>query len=359
MSLSKAMTVDPGFEPRGAVTLSIDPALQNYTMDRRAEFVTRLREAASALPMVTVASVASRVPLSGRIPGTDVMAEGTQTEASATFSSVAPHYFEAMRIDLVRGRDFTASDVSGAPAVAIVNQALARRLWPNADAIGKRFRADGRTQPWREVVGVARDGKYVSLTETPRGAFYLPMAQHPASPVTLVVRTAGDTGELMRGLAGIMRGLDGDMPIFGVQTLEDNIRQVVDRQRAAASLLGVFGTIAVLLAAVGIYGVAAHTVSLRIREIGIRMALGARAASVLWMFVRETLKVTLIGVVLGLTLSAAASQALTAFLFDLRPTDAMTFGAAATIVSLVAVMASYVPARRAARVNPLRALRQD
>jgi predicted permease len=308
---------------------------------------------------VTAASVTSRVPLSGRSMGTDVMAEVTQTEASATFSSLAPHYFEAMRIDLVRGRDFTAADVSGAPAVAIVNQTLARRLWPNADAIGKRLRAEGRNQPWREVVGVARDGKYVSLTEPPRGAFYLPMAQHPASPVTLVVRTAGDAGELMRGLTGIVQGLDRDMPIFGIQTLEATTRQVVDRQRAAASLLGVFGTIAVLLAAVGIYGVAAHTVSLRIREIGIRMALGARAANVLWMFVRETVKITVIGVVLGLTLSAAASQALTAFLFDLRPTDAVTFGAAATIVSLVATVASYVPARRAARVDPLRALRQD
>lgn len=358
-SMSKALDVDPGFETAGAATLSVDPALQGYTPERRDVFVRQLLAAASELPGVTAATVTSIVPLSGRLMGTDVVADDSTNRSSAAFSSIAPRYFAAMGIDLVRGRDFSPADRAGSPPVVIVNETLARRLWPDADAIGKRMRVDDRNEPWREVVGIARDGKYGELLERPRGAMYLPVAQEPASPLTLVARTSGDTGELMRGLTAAAQRLDGDMPLFRGQMLEDMIRQVVDKQRAAASLIGVFGTIALVLAAIGIYGVASHAVSLRTREIGIRMSLGARAADVLRMFVRETLTLAAIGVGLGLALSAAASQLLTGFLYGLSPTDAMTFAAAAAVICAVAVSASYLPARRAARVDPLRALRHD
>jgi len=166
-------------------------------------------------------------------------------------------------------------------------------------------------------------------------------------------------GHCVKTVTAAAQRLDGDMPLFRGQLLEDTIRQVVDKQRAAASLIGVFGAIALVLAAIGIYGVASHAVSLRTREIGIRMSLGARAADVLRMFVRETFTLAVIGVALGLALSAAASQLLTGFLFGLSPTDAMTFVAAAAVICVVAVSASYLPARRAARVDPLRALRHD
>ena len=358
-SLSKAINVDPGFEARGAATISFDPALQGYTREREVRFVQQLLEGASALPGVTAASVTSSVPLSGRMMGTDVVAEGGTTRASATFSSVAPHYFDAMQIGLVRGRDFSSADAGGAPPVVIINEELARRLWPGGDAIGKRLRVEDRGEPWREVVAIARDGKYASLTERSRAAFYMPVAQQPASPLTLVARTAGDPRELMRALTATAQELDRDMPLFRVQLLEDNIRQVVDKQRAVASLLGVFGAITLFLAAIGIYGVAAHAVSLRTREIGIRMSLGARAADVLWMFVRETLTLAIIGVAIGLAMSAVGSQVLTSFLFGLRSTDGLTFAAAATLLCLVAMAASYVPARRATRVNPVQALRHD
>jgi putative ABC transport system permease protein len=160
-------------------------------------------------------------------------------------------------------------------------------------------------------------------------------------------------------MTAVAQKLDGDMPLFRVERLEDTIRQVVDKQRAAAALLGVFGALTLLLAAIGIYGVASHAVSLRTREIGIRMSLGARAADVLRMFVRETLTLAIIGVGIGLVTSAAVSQLLASFLFGLGATDAMTFVTAAAVIVLVAVMASYLPARRAARVDPLRALRHD
>ena len=358
-SMSKALDVDPGFEPAGAATLSVDPALQGYTPERQDVFVRELLAAASDLPGVTAATVTSVVPLSGRLTGTDVVADDSTNRSSAAFSSIAPRYFAAMGIDLVRGRDFGPADRAGAPPVVIVNGTLARRLWPDGDAIGKRLRPDERGEPWREVIGIARDGKYGELLERPRGAMYLPVAQNPASPLTLVARTSGDVRELMPGLTGAAQRLDGDMPLFRGRTLEDTIRQVVDKQRAAASLIGVFGAIALLLAAIGIYGVASHAVSLRTREIGIRMSLGARAADVLRMFVRETFTLAVIGVSLGLALSAAASQLLTGFLFGLSPTDAMTFAGAAAVICAVAVAASYLPARRAARVDPLGALRHD
>jgi len=189
--------------------------------------------------------------------------------------------------------------------------------------------------------------------------FYMPLAQQSESPLTLVARTAGDTGELTRGMVAVAQTLDRDMPLYRVVTLEGTIRQVVDKQRAAASLLGVFGAITLLLAAIGIYGVASHAISLRTREIGIRMSLGARRADVLGMFVREMLTLAVIGVGIGLVVSAAASRLFASFLFGLAATDAMTFAGAAAVIGLVALMASYVPARRATRVDPLRALRHD
>jgi putative ABC transport system permease protein len=316
-------------------------------------------DATSTLPGVSAASITSMVPLSGRMMGTDAVAEGTTNSSSATFASIAPRYFTAMGIDLVRGRDFTTADVAGAPPVVIINETLARRLWPDGDALGKRMRPDDSSEPWREVIAIARDGKYAELTERPRGMMYLPLAQNPQSPLTLVARTGGDVGELMRGMGAVVQTLDRDMPLFRVETLEGTIRQVVDKQRAAASLLGVFGAITLLLAAIGIYGVASHAVSLRTREIGIRMSLGARAADVLRMFVREMLTLAAIGVVIGIGMSAAVSQLLASFLFGLGATDAMTIASAAAVIGLVAVMASYVPARRAARLDPLKAIRHD
>jgi ABC-type antimicrobial peptide transport system permease subunit len=220
-------------------------------------------------------------------------------------------------------------------------------------------RVDDSKEPWREVVGVARDGKYLFLTESPRGAYYLPIRQHPSSAVSLVVRTTGDTHVALSSLMDLARDLDRDLPLFKAQTLDERIRQTVNLQRAAASLFGVLGGLTLVLAAIGIYGVAAHSVSLRTREVGIRMSLGARASDVFRMFVRESLSLSLIGVAIGLAISTAASKLLTTFLFGLTPTDAMTFVGGSTILCLVGVIASYLPAHRAAGVDPLVALRHD
>src|SRR5258708_16238110 len=166
-----------------------------------------------------------------------------------------------MRVPLVRGRDFAATDAAGAPPVAIVNEALARRLWPALDPIGKRVRVADSTEPWRDVIGVVRDTKHASLTEPSRGAYYAPVDPQADSPLSLVVRTSGDSAEVLSSIADIARGIDRDLPLFEMQTLEYSVRQTLNLHRAAASLMGVFGGLTLLLAAIGVYGIATHSSS--------------------------------------------------------------------------------------------------
>lgn len=358
-SLSKAMRVDLGFEPRGVVTVSFAPDLQGYTVARRNAFLAQLLERASAIPGATSAAVTGSLPLSGRTQGGQVVTESAAAPAHVTVASASPRFFETLRVPLVRGRDFSTADTADAALVAIVNETLVRRLWPDGDPIGQRLRGAGATEPWRDVIGVVRDAKSAELTESPRGAYYVPVAQHVDSPLSLVVRTAGDPAAALASITEIVRGLDRDLPLFQAQTLEEGVRQSVTLQRASASLFGVFGGLALLLAAIGVYGVAAHSVSLRTREVGIRMSLGAGRTDVLRMFVRESVSLSLIGVAIGLGISAAASKLLTSFLFGLRATDTMTFAGAAAILCLVTVGSSYLPARRAASIDPIVALRAE
>jgi putative ABC transport system permease protein len=358
-SLTKAMRVDPGFEPRGAVTVSFDPDLQGYTPSRRDALIADLVERASSLPGAVSAALASSLPLSGETNGADVISESTTSPVSVMVASVSPKYFETMRLPLVRGRDFSAADKGDTPRVVIVSEALARRLWPGGDPIGQRLREADPSQPWREVVGVVRDAKYTRLTEEARGAYYAPLWQRAASPLSLVVRTSGDSPAVLSMLTDIAHSLDRNLPLFHAQTLEDSIHRTVNLQRAAASLLGVFGALALILASIGVYGVVAHSVSMRTREVGIRMSLGARAADVFRLFVRESLSLAFIGVALGLGISAATSRLLTSFLFGLTATDGITFIGGSIVLCLVTVVATFLPAHRAAHVDPLVALRHD
>ncbi|HYT73149.1 MAG TPA: ABC transporter permease [Vicinamibacterales bacterium] len=358
-SLSKAMHVDPGFEARGLVTVSFDLDLQGYTAPRRDAFLAEFAERASRIPGVISTAITSSLPLGGDVYGATVVGQHALAPADATWVSISPRYFETLHAPLVRGREFTDGDTAQGLPVAIVNETLARRLWPDVDPIGQRLRVDNAKEPWRDVVGVARDAKYLFLTEPPRAAYYVPIRQHPVSAASLLIRTAGDPRVALSTLTDVARSLDRDLPLFKVQTLDETIRHSVNLQRAVAALLGVFGGLTLLLAAVGIYGVAAHSVSQRTREVGIRMSLGARAADVFRMVVRESLSLSIIGVAIGLGISAAVSRVLTAFLFGLTPTDTLTFIGGSAILCLVAVVASYVPAHRAAHMDPLVALRHD
>jgi putative ABC transport system permease protein len=264
-----------------------------------------------------------------------------------------------MRLPLGRGREFSRADVSDAVPVAIVNETLAQRLWPGSNAIGKRIRVDGSNEPWREVIGVAQDARYASLSESPRAAYYVPLRPEAVSRRSILVRMAGNSRASLSSLTNIAHDLDPNLPLVTLQTLDDRIHGSVNLQRAAASLFSVLGGLALLLAAVGLYGVAAHSVSLRTREVGIRMSLGARATDVLRMIIRENLSLSLAGVALGLGISIAGSKILTSFLFGLTSTDSLTFIGGSMILCLVTIVASYLPARRAARLDPLAALRHE
>jgi predicted permease len=358
-SLLKVTQVDPGFEPHGVVTASFDTELLGYTASRRHTFITEFLRRASSMPGVISAAVTNIVPLGGEFHEASAAAENTATSVRVTSASVSPAYFETMRLPLRRGREFSRADVSDAVPVAIVNETLAQRLWPGANAIGKRIHVDGSNEPWREVIGVARDAKYVFLSESPRAAYYVPFGPEAVSRRSILVRMAGDSRTALSSLANIAHDLDPNLPLMTLQTLDERIHRSVDLQRAAASLFSVLGGLTLLLAAVGLYGVAAHSVSLRTREVGIRMSLGARAADVFRMIIRENLSLSLVGIAIGIGIGFVGSKILTSFLFGLTSTDPLTFVGGSMILCLVTIVASVIPARRAAKLDPLTALRHE
>jgi predicted permease len=359
-SLSKAIRVDPGFDPHGVATVSFDPTAQRYSPARRNAFVAEFAERASALPGVTSAAWTNCLPFSGEAHHTRLEAQSTGRSAWAASADISARYFDTLRLPLISGRDFTEAEAAAGAPVAIVSETLARQLWPSGAVLGQRLRGADGSQPWRDVVGIAREAKYLRLTEAPQGGYYAPgTAQRSGAPLSLVVRTNGDTSTVLRALEGIARGLDADLPLYHVDSLEGDVRQSVNLQRAAAALFGVFGGLALLLASIGIYGVAAQSALVRTREVGIRMAIGARRVDVFRMFVRESVVLSAAGVAAGLVVSAGASVLMTSFLFGLAATDVVTFAAGAAVLGVVTVAATYIPASRAARMDPLVALRHD
>jgi predicted permease len=361
-SLSKAIRVYPGFETRHALTMSVDLALQGYSPDAQASFARRALESVTAVPGVEHAAFTTVLPLAGRFYGTDVSREGESRDATAIatgFAAVSPGYFDVMRMPIVAGRAPVSGDDRSAPAIAIVNETLAARLWPGEPPIGKRLRLGGPTAPLREVIGVVRDSKYDDLTEAPRAFVYLPLAQDLQGYVSLVVRAAGDERAILRPVQDAVQRLDADLPVFNARTFDEILAGNVDKRRAASVPIAVFGVLTLLLASLGLYGVTAHDVTLRTREIGIRMSLGARRPQVVRLFVRQGLVLALIGVLGGMAISLAASRIFEAYLFGLDGRDARTLAASAVVLSLVALLACYLPARRATRVDPLHALRAD
>ena len=234
---------------------------------------------------------------------------------------------------------------------------MAQRLWPGGDPLGQTVRTDDPKQPERQVIGVVGDSKWLFLDERASGAFYLPLA--PSSAGVYAVRSKGNLNETLTSLRDIARTLDPNLPVTRAETMEARIYRSANLRRALVALLGVLGAVTLLLAAAGIYGVAAHSVSVRTREVGIRMALGARGADVLRLIVREHLRLSLVGVTIGVVLSGVGVAFLSSFLFGLTQRDAAVFLGGSFILCSVAVLASYVPARRAVRLDPLRALRHE
>jgi predicted permease len=357
-TLQKASEVDIGVDTEGVVVAGMDLRTQGYDSERMRQFYDELRTQLEARPEVAAVTYAQRVPIAQPFGRRGAQVVGYTPDAGEdmefAFNVVAPNYFTTMRLPIVDGRVFTDVDRAGAPRVAIVNETFARRFWPDRSAVGQHIRM-GNAGPI-EIVGVARDGKYWSVAEAPRSYFYLPAAQENASLILHVRAARGGMAAVQRLVREAVRSLDPLLPILRLDTMERQIAGSMVTQRAAGALVGVFAVLAVLLAAIGIYGVTTVLVVQRVPEIGLRVALGATSSSVVRMVVGRALAVAGVGIAAGLGLAALGGRVLESMLFGVGRFDPPSFVIAAAVVGFAACVASYLPARRAARVHPLRAL---
>jgi macrolide transport system ATP-binding/permease protein len=358
-SLMNAQSIDVGFRNRDILLAGTDLALQGYDETRGRLFQRQLLDEVRAVAGVRDATLADVMPLG---PGQRkwVGFEGYQPrpgeDMEIHFSKVGAGYFRLMGIDVVRGRAFTEDDRAGAMPVVMVSEALARRYWPGKDPIGKRI-TRGRVAS--EVVGVVRDGKYVSLAEEPRPYFYLPLAQNYDPSTILVVATSGRPKDALGAVSAALRKLDKDLPLTDVKSMDEHLAFSLLPARLIGWLLGIFGGVALALAVVGVYGLMSYSVSRRTREVGVRIALGARPAGVLAMILKQGMRVAAAGLAIGTLAAFALTRFAAALLYDVSPTDAPAFLAAIALLAASALAACYLPARRAAGVDPLRALRWE
>jgi putative ABC transport system permease protein len=361
-SLRESQAIDTGFETRGVLVMDFNLGREGYTPARGQVFYRQIAERAAALPGVQRSAVAQNAPLGGGILRS-VMPEGTDTTTRdrilVQVNSVSPGYLATLGVPLLRGRDFSDSDVEGSPKVVVVNQVMAERFWPGQDALGKRFKFFG-DDDFTTVIGVARDAKYNAVAEDPTPFIYQPLRQNYSPAAVLHVRAAGDAALLSAAVRREVQQLDSTLSVFDVRTLEDQVATSLAPVRTNVIMLSAFGILAVLLASIGLYGVANYSIAQRTREIGVRMALGAQSGSVLRLVLGHGL--ILVGV--GLALGLVAALALTAIIPpDLLPRvsvrDPLTFAATSALLGAVALVASSIPAWRATRIDPLIALRTE
>ncbi|HJT29421.1 MAG TPA: ABC transporter permease [Pyrinomonadaceae bacterium] len=361
-ALQRASSIDPGFTVERALMVPINLGLLRYEKTEGHVFYRDLLARIQAQPGIEQATLVRFPQMGSSFAQFQVFTEQTErgSEGMSTgFNVVGPNYFRTMGTSLLRGREFTEADREGAPGSAILNETLAARLWPNEDPLGKRVSVTGPEGPFLEVVGVARDSKYRTLGETPRPYVYLPLAQSYDLKMTLIVRTTGDPKAITPIVREQIRALNPNLPIAGVQTLREQIELTLLPSQIAAWTLGGFGALALLLAGIGIYGVVSYGAAQRTREIGVRMALGAKEKDVLGLVLWDGLIVIGAGLAIGLLLAAAATRVIASFLYGVGATDPLTFVAVPLLLGSVALLASYVPARRAVKVDPLVALRYE
>lgn len=362
-SLQRAGSIDVGFNPSNMIVMSLNPRLQGYDETRGRALYESLVERLRAMGNVQSASFATTVPLNlmGSRRGTVI--EGYQPrrgeDTETAYNVVAPQYFDTMQIPIVRGRPFSEDDGPGAPPVIIVNDAFARRYWPGEDPLGKRVSANGPRGPFREVIGVTRTGKYNTLGEDPRPYYYVPLWQEYRFPVTLHVKTAGDPSAALASVREAVRSVDASIPVFDVKTMDDQMRAPLLPAQLAGSLLGGFGALALLLASIGIYGVMAYSVAQRTREIGVRVALGAQKGDLLRLVFSNAAKLIAIGLTIGVSIAAVLTRLVGFLLYGITPADPIAFTGAIAVLVGTALLACYIPARRAMRVDPVTALRSE
>jgi putative ABC transport system permease protein len=365
-SLARMERADPGFEANGVLTLRVSLPKSRYPSDSSiARFHEQLHATLGTLPGVTSSASVLTPPLSDENMFTAITIEGQPAPPGQAMhahrQAVTPGYFSVLRIPVLNGRTFTAADDASAPPVAIVTSALARNRWPNQSVVGRRFKlgqADSKER-WITVIGVARDVKQFGVREGTTEGIYLPFAQSPPRTATIALRVEGEPTALAAPARRIIRGLDPELAVFGVEAMTHTLARSIWQPKLQSLLVGTFAVIALVLAAVGVYGVVAYAVAQRTREIGVRMALGAQRSAVLRLVIAQGVRLTLAGVALGLIGSFAGARLLQGLLFGVGAHDPLTFAGVPILLALVAVIACYLPARRAASVDPAIALRTD
>jgi predicted permease len=363
-SFESAAGIDIGFRSQGLLMMSVDPREHGYTAERTVQLLGQLRGRVAALPGVRSAACTDVAPLSmgNRSDGFSVEGRPETLDLNSTVDlyMATAGYFDTMGIPQIAGRDF-ANEGARAPRVAVVNEAFVRQLFKNENPIGQRVSGGGVSY---QIIGIVKNAKSRTLGEQQRPVLYRSLAQSVGSDpsflgYTLVVRSAGDAGGLGSAVRGEIRALDPTLAVFNIETMEEHLRGALFLPRLAGTLFGVFGVVGLLLAAVGLYGVMSYSVSRRTREIGIRMALGAQPAGVQRLIVWQGLVLTLIAVGLGLGAAFAVTKLFTSILYGVRPHDLLTFTVVPVFLAGVAVLACWIPSRRAARVDPLVALRYE
>jgi predicted permease len=360
-ALQRAGHIDLGFERAGVATVALDTDAWGYDQARGSRFYRALTDQVSAIPGVTAVSYTTILPLNLHSSGDQIQLDGSAPSdrgggVPIQQILVAPGYFSVLRIPLVAGRTIDAHDDESSARTAVINETMAKRFWPDGSALGRSFGYHGERVT---IVGIARDAKYASLSEPTPTLAYFPLAQSWRAKRTLMVRTATDIRTLVAALPAAMRAADTEAPRPVVATLEEATGIALLPQRVAAMVTGVLGVTGLILSMTGLYGVISYAASRRSNEIGIRMALGARRADVLGMIVGEGMRLTVVGIVAGLLLAAAATRLMVGLLFGVSPLDAGTYVVMPALLVAVALLASYLPARRAADADPSRVLRAE
>ena len=362
-SLRNVSRVNLGVKVDDLVTFGIEPDLSGYTPARAHVFFDRVHEALAAVPGVTGVTEAMVPILSGGSWGNDVSVEGFRkgpdTDANARFNELGPDYLKVMGITLLSGREFTGADLAGAPKVAIVNEAFAKKFGLGRDAVGKHM-SMGSDSLDMTIVGLERDAKYAGVKDAAEPQFFIPYKQDTTlGSLSFYVRTAGDPAQLIRTIPAVMKRLDPNLPVENLKTMTRQVRENVFLDRMISTLSAAFALLATLLAAVGLYGVLAYSVAQRTREIGVRMALGADGGQVRGMVLRQVGVMTLIGGAVGVAAALALGRAAQSLLYELKGYDPAVVVLSAVVLTLVAMGAGYVPALRASRVDPVKALRYE
>jgi putative ABC transport system permease protein len=366
-SLARLQNVNPGFDAHNVLAADVDLPDQKYTNAKQDQFARELMRKLAALPGAESVAGVFPLPMAGAELQTNVTIEGRPVpeseEPHSNLFSVTPDYFRTMKIALLKGRDFTPQDGPGTSPVVIVNESLARQFFPGENPIGKRIRpgisVDEKPSRMREIVGVVADVKIKNLTSEWTPTYYVPQAQIPIGRLTVVIRSAGNPDALARPMAETVHSIDPDLPTYNVKTVEEYLDGTVAIPRFNTLLLGIFAGLALVLTAIGLFGVISYSVAQRTHEIGIRMALGAQPGEMMRLVVEQGVRLALFGVGLGLIAAFAFTRFLSSLLFGVTATDPLSFAIVVVTLLAVVLLACYVPARRAMSVDPMVALRYE